>query len=88
MVRSASALWALILLLPSLAQAQQAQTPQVHTVVRGNTLWGLAQRYYSDPWRWPRIYEANRNRIKDPDVIQPGWVLTIPSATETKGDER
>ena len=52
MVRSASAAAVLaMIVLPSVAQAQ---TPQTHRVVAGETLWSLAQRYYTDPYRWPR----------------------------------
>jgi LysM repeat protein len=56
-----------------------AQTPSgTHTVVEGETLWDLAQRYYQDPFEWPRIYEANRDRITDPHWIYPTQELVIP----------
>jgi nucleoid-associated protein YgaU len=74
--------------------SSKATTPEMeaqgrtYTVRGGDSLWKISEEMYGDGNQWNRIYEANRNRIKDPDVIQPGWVLTIPSATETKGDER
>jgi len=40
--------------------------------VAGDTLRGIAQRFYGDENQWPRIFEANR------DQIQVGWVLRIP----------
>ncbi|MEO0185274.1 MAG: LysM peptidoglycan-binding domain-containing protein [candidate division WOR-3 bacterium] len=33
---------------------------------------------YSDAKKWPEIYEANKDKIKDPDLIYPKQVLTIP----------
>lgn len=74
MVRSAAALLAVIIL-AGFSLVQQAAT---HTVVSGDTLWDLAQRYYQNPFDWRRIWEANRAQVADPNVIEPGWVLTIP----------
>ncbi|HUW22530.1 MAG TPA: LysM peptidoglycan-binding domain-containing protein [bacterium] len=43
-------------------------------------LWNIAKkrRFYGDPWKWKRIYRANQDKIKDPDLIYPGQRLTIP----------
>jgi nucleoid-associated protein YgaU len=38
----------------------------------------IAQREYSAASKWHAIYEANRGQIKDPDLIYPGPVLTLP----------
>ena len=54
-----------------------------HTVVPGDTLSGLAQAFYGDPSLFPRIFEANRNVISDPDLIFPGQVLRIPVGATT-----
>ncbi len=49
-------------------------------VIPGDYLWKIAgySWIYGDPYKWTKIYEANRDKIKDPDLIYPGWVLTIP----------
>jgi hypothetical protein len=75
MVRSAAAILA-VLILPSFAQAQEPQG--THTVVRGNTLWDLAQSYYQNPFEWRVIWEANRGVVEDPNWIYPDEVLVIP----------
>ena len=41
-------------------------------------LWRIAQKEYQDASLWPRIYMANRDKIKDPDLIFPGQRLIIP----------
>ena len=59
------------------APAAQGTT---YTVVAGDTLWAIAQRHYGDGNQWGRIHRANQELIPDPDLIQPGQVLTIPAA--------
>jgi nucleoid-associated protein YgaU len=49
-----------------------------YTVVSGDTLSGIANKYYGDANRWPIIFEANRHQLQDPDHIFPGQVLRIP----------
>jgi nucleoid-associated protein YgaU len=49
-----------------------------YTVVGGDTLSGIAEKFYNNANRWPRIFEANRHQIQDPDRIFPGQVLRIP----------
>lgn len=54
------------------------------TVRPGDTLSGLAQAFYGDSTLFPRIFEANRNLIADPDLIVPGQVLRIPVGAATQ----
>ena len=49
-----------------------------YTVVSGDTLSGIAAKYYGDANEWPRIFEANRNQIHDPGRIFTGQVLRMP----------
>ncbi|MDT8340446.1 MAG: LysM peptidoglycan-binding domain-containing protein [Longimicrobiales bacterium] len=68
------------LLLPSPGRGQVLDRPEggQHVVVVGNTLWDLAAHFYGDPFLWPRIYEANLDRIDDPHWIYPGQIFRIP----------
>lgn len=52
-------------------------------------LWNIAGKteIYGDPFQWPKIWQANTEQIKNPDVIQPGWVLNIPPAGPKSDDE-
>lgn len=77
MVRSAAAVLA-VLILPALSLAQEPG--RSHTVVDDDTLWDLSAFYYSSPWEWRLIWNANRSEITDPNLIYPGQVLTIPRA--------
>jgi Ca2+-binding RTX toxin-like protein len=49
-----------------------------HRVVRGETLWGLAERHLGDPYRWPEIYALNRTRISDPNRLDVGQEIELP----------
>jgi nucleoid-associated protein YgaU len=50
-----------------------------YTVVAGDSLSKIAKREYGDANAWHQIYEANRDIIKDPDLIHPGQSLKIPA---------
>jgi hypothetical protein len=79
MARSLVAL-TLLAILPCFSYSQEpSRTSQrVHVVVKGETLWELAQVYLGNPFRWPLIHQANRDRIQDPDLIYPGQEFSIP----------
>jgi nucleoid-associated protein YgaU len=49
-----------------------------YTVVAGDSLSKIAKREYGDASKWHRIYEANRDKIQNPDLIYPGQVLNLP----------
>lgn len=56
----------------------------LYTVVRGDNLWNIAKKpeHYGNGFAWPKIYNANRDQIKNPDLIYPKQVFKIPSLTE------
>jgi len=55
------------------------KTPTTYTVVRGDSLWKIAKKFYGSGSKWPTIYNANRKLIGgNPNLIHPGQVLTIP----------
>ena len=49
-----------------------------YVVVKGDSLSAIAQREYGDAQEWRRIYEANKDVIKNPDLIYPGQTLRLP----------
>ena len=53
-------------------------TGRTHTVERGDTLSAISLKYYGSANKYNRIYDANRNILKDADKIFPGQVLRIP----------
>jgi len=67
---------------------QNAPTSVEYTVVEGDSLWDVARRLYGDGPRYVEIFQANRDRemvrgerLTDPRLIRPGWVLSIPTAS-------
>lgn len=68
-----------------LQQVQETVTTQseeqkkiTHTVKKGDCLWKIAKSYYGSGSQYPKIVEANKDLIKDPNKILDGWVLVIP----------
>jgi nucleoid-associated protein YgaU len=51
---------------------------QWHEVKKGETLWKIAEQYYGDGNLYPKIFEANRDTLKDPNRINIGQKLRIP----------
>ena len=54
--------------------------PKTYTVVAGDSLSKIAKKQLGDANKWKQIFEANRDVIKNPDLIKPGQVLKLPDA--------
>jgi len=61
-----------------LSGADSARRIEAITVQPGNTLWAISRARYGEGPLYVRIFEANRDRIRDPDLIYPGQVFTVP----------
>lgn len=62
-------------------KVQQPSSPStMYTVLKGDTLWEIAEKHYGKGKgaKYTEIVKANSPPVKDPDLIQPGWVLRIP----------
>ncbi|MFW2392518.1 MAG: peptidoglycan-binding protein LysM [Methyloceanibacter sp.] len=57
---------------------QEAPEATYHTVEKGDTLWAIAEKAYSDGTKYKMIFDANTPMLSDPDKIYPGQVLRIP----------
>ncbi len=58
--------------------AEPEPEPEIYTVVSGDSLSKIAQRLYGNANQWRQIFDANRDQIKNPDLIHPGQKLRIP----------
>lgn len=53
-------------------------TAKTYTVVKGDCLWNIAKKFYGNGSQYTKIANANKDKIKSPNLIYPGQVLTIP----------
>lgn len=63
---------------------QSSGTEQTYTVKKGDTLSAISKQFYGNANEYMRIFEANRDQLKDPDKIQVGQVLKVPAAPARK----
>ena len=63
---------------------EEAPKEVSYTVIKGDNLWNIAKKkeHYSNPFAWPIIYQANRDQIKNPDLIYPKQIFKVPNLTE------
>lgn len=71
--------------------ANQVKTYTVGTWAKDrDCLWNISKKkdIYNNAWLWPKIWQGNRDQIKDPDVIQKGQKLKIPKGNELNAEEK
>ena len=77
---------------PSAPLTIKPDAPDRYVVVPGDTLWGISQRYTDSPWRWPELWGFNKEQIRNPHLIYPGYVIVLDRArgqlTHRRADRR
>src|SRR3982074_1729928 len=65
---------------PSAPLTLRPDAPERYVVVPGDTLWSISQRYTDSPWRWPELWGLNKDQIRNPHLIYPGYVIMLDRA--------
>ena len=65
---------------PSAPLTLRPDAPERYVVVPGDTLWSISERYTDSPWRWPELWGLNKDQIRNPHLIYPGYVIVLDRA--------
>lgn len=72
----------------TLVRESRALSGKTYEVRPGDTLWAIAERHLGDPTRWPELFEANRSRLSNPNLIRPNQRLQLGSVQQASRSTR
>lgn len=72
-------LLAMGLSLPAMADTLtlRPDAPERYVVKKGDTLWDISSRFLQSPWKWPQLWNMNRDEVRNPHLIFPGETLQL-----------